>query len=132
MRSIDGASGGEEMARKPAGARRQDAARVIQYPYLTLSAARTMSEELDNRSLGTTVQPDSKFLESFHDRWAGLDAIEETIRGIATSRSDGWRWVAKWIAEEGSQVSNDMETLVFDIALEDLIGPAEVFPCGAT
>jgi hypothetical protein len=81
-----------------------------------------MSKEPENRSIGTTIDPVRTFLKRFHGRLAGIDAIEKTIRGIARSRGEDWPWVAKWIAEEGPRWSNDMETLVFEIGLEDLIG----------
>jgi hypothetical protein len=72
--------------------------------------------------LGTAIGQVQKFLKDFAGRMAETSAIEETIRGIARARGEDWSWVTKWVEEEGPRWVNDMETLVFEVPLENLTG----------
>lgn len=81
-----------------------------------------MAKTPNDPCLATAVPQVRKFLEEFHCRLTRADAIEETIRKIASARGEDWPWVAKWAAKEGPQWVNDMQTLVFEVALETLAG----------
>src|SRR5262245_4071265 len=50
-----------------------------------------------------------------------LVELEDIILAIRDAgRGKRWTWVEKWIEEEGSKWVNDMDTVVFEFASEDL------------
>jgi hypothetical protein len=81
-----------------------------------------MAERANDSCIGTGYPQVRKFLKDFACRLTGADAIEETIRKIASARGEDWPWVARWAAEEGPRWVNDAETLVFEVPLETLAG----------
>jgi hypothetical protein len=72
--------------------------------------------------LGTALQQVTRFLKTFGCSLIGRDDIEGRIRAIARDRGEDWPWVDKWVKEEGPEWVNDMETLVFEVPLENLTG----------
>ncbi len=71
--------------------------------------------------LGTHVQQVKKFL-SYGCRLVAAEDILERIRDVARNRGEKWPWVARWAAEAQSEWINNMETLVFEVPLDNLTG----------
>ena len=81
-----------------------------------------MPKRPKKQCLGTEIQQVKKFLKEFACRLVEANDIEEAIRGIAAARGEGWTWVARYVEEEGTRWVNDLETLVFEVPLENLTG----------
>jgi hypothetical protein len=81
-----------------------------------------MASKLRDPCIGTVDTQVRKFLREFACRLTEVDAIEQEIRKVASVRGENCPWVAKWVAKEGPQWVNDMETLVFNVPLETLAG----------
>ncbi len=72
--------------------------------------------------LGTAVQQVKKFLKSYGCRLVEAEDIVKRIRDVARNRGEEWPWVARWAAEAQSKWINNMETLVFEVPLDNLTG----------
>jgi hypothetical protein len=81
-----------------------------------------MPDEPEKNCLGTAIDQIRNFLKGFDCRMAEARALEGIIRGIAKARGESWPWVDRWIKEEAPRWINDMETVVFEIPLEKLMG----------